>query len=491
MARPRLALALVALASPGALADPSAVVVEPRATPEVPQERVPAPPQEPTAADVADAPLPGDESGRTDGVPSDDTVARQVGRGLLFFPKVLTEIVLSPVRGGIWAYDRYHLSDRYYRWFFNDARTIGLYPTGTIESGFGLSGITLGARFVDRDTFGEREHLAAEAAIGLDYQFKQLYALNFRSGDRLGQIVHAELDAGYEVRSLDPFYGIGNGEKMQPPPAGMINPLVTDTAVKTRFGQHRARARITGDIQLLGDLHLRPAAEVLDRTFGDPAQGPATADVYDPMGLVGWDRGVRAGYGELELRWDSRRAITVYEKGIYSAGTLAGLFGGYEGQLSSGAGAPFYRYGGDLQQFIRVGLGPRVIMARVHGEAITGNLDEVPFTEIPAIGGPLYLRGYDVDRFRDRIAAFGTLQYAWDLASTLGATAFVDAGRVWRDYSALALTDMRVGFGGSLVVSYGGGFVSELSLASSIDGGFFASLSFNPVYDIDERVRRR
>ena len=471
---------LVALASPAALADPSAVVEPPHTG-----EPAPVQPTETTAADVADAPLPGNESGRTDDVPSDDTAARQVGRGLLFFPKVLTEVALAPLRGGVWAYDRYHLNERWYQLFFNDARTIGLYPTGALESGFGISGLTLGARFVDRDTFGGHEHFAVEAAVGVDYHFKQLYALNYRT-------THVELDAGYEVRPRDPFYGIGNGEMVATAPAGMINPLTTDTAVQTRYGQQRARARITGDFNLVSDLYVRPAGELIDRSFGDPASGSTpTTDVYAMNGLIGWDQGVTAGYGELELRWDNRRAVSLYEKGSYSAGTLASAFGGYEAPLSSGAGSPFFRYGGDVQQFIRLGMGPRVLMARVHGEAITGTLDEVPFTELPAIGGPLYLRGYDVDRFRDRIAAFGTVEYAWDLASMFGAAAFVDAGRVWRDYSNLSIQDMRVGFGGSLILDYGGGFVSELSLASSIEGGLFVSVSFNPVYSIDERVRRR
>jgi len=478
MARPPLALALVALVSPAALADPSVVEPAPAGEP------APTVPTETTAADVANAPDPGDESGRTDDIPSDDTAARQVGRGLLFFPKILTEVALAPLRGTIWAYDRYHLDERWYQLFFNDARTIGLYPTGSLESGFGINGLTVGARFVDRDTFGGREHLALEAAVGVDYRFKQLYALNYRTR-------HFEVDAGYEVRPRDPFYGIGNGE-MVVTPAAMINPLTTDTAVQTRYGQHRARGRITGELRLVSDLYLRPAAEILDRSFGDPASGSTpTTDVYAMNGLVGWEQGVTAGYGEIELRWDSRRAVSLYERGHYSAGTLAGLFGGYETPVSSGAGSPFFRYGGDIQHFVRIGMGPRVLMARLHGEAITGSIDEVPFTELPALGGPMYLRGFDVDRFRDRIAAFGTVQYAWDLATMLTATAFVDVGRVWRDYSSLTVQDLRTGFGGSLVLDSDGSFVSELSLASSLDGGLFVSLSFNPVYDIDERVRRR
>ena len=56
---------------------------------------------------------------------------------------------------------------------------------------------------------------------------------------------------------------------------------------------------------------------------------------------------------------------------------------------------------------------------------------------------------------------------------------------------ALSLDGMRVGYGGGLQLLVGGAFVMEASIASSIDGGLFFNLAFNPVFDLDERVRRR
>jgi len=199
---------------------------------------------------------------------------------------------------------------------------------------------------------------------------------------------------------------------------------------------------------------------------------------------------VQGAYGELELRWDNRRAVSTWDPhGTLTGGTLASAFAAQFHRLD--AGADFARYGFELQQFVRLGIGPRVIAARVHGEAVTGSRADVPFTELPSLGGPLYLRGYALDRFRDRVAAFGTLEYQWDLAGWIMANAFVDAGRVYSAVNDVSLDHLRVGYGLGLQLTYGGGFVSEVSVASSVDGGLFFNLAFNPVYDIEQRVRRR
>jgi hypothetical protein len=45
------------------------------------------------------------------------------------------DAALSPIKLTAWAYDRYHLDQRYYRVFFHDARTIGLVPTAAFDRG--------------------------------------------------------------------------------------------------------------------------------------------------------------------------------------------------------------------------------------------------------------------------------------------------------------------------------------------------------------------
>jgi hypothetical protein len=475
-------VAVLAIAST-ATADPEehASVVRPR-----PPSREPPPlptPAEPehTAADVASAPVPGDESGRSDGVDPGDSTARQIGRGLLFFPKLAVDAALFPIRGLVWFEDRYRPDDWYRRVFFNDAMTIGLYPTFVIDTSLG---VTVGARFVHKDLLGQHEQLQLQAAASS--RFQQIYSAGFRSGDRFGERFHLDYDAGYERRPHDAFYGIGNGDRM--PVGAQIDPRVDATSVEARFRQDRTRFAMVADLRVFSHLHLRGSGAAAQVQFAAGDEGNAIDQVYSPMGLVGFG-GVEYGYGELELRWDGRHAAAFEPGAVYSGGSLVDVFGGRLHRLDPGP--DFWRYGGDVQHFVRLGDAPRVIVARFHGEGVTGGRDEVPFTELPRLGGSTYLRGYDLDRFRDRVAAFGTLAYSWDVSQWVSGNLFVDVGRVYPGLDQLSLDHLRAGYGIGLEIHGNHDFLLEGSIASSIDGGLFLNLAFNPVYDLDERVRRR
>lgn len=499
--RPRVRFLSVAVASLSqslvAMADPAP---EPVPAPQTPSSRVgsvePRPAGEPvvpsrtarerelTAADVAADPVPGFETGRDD--PDDhDSTWRIIGRGVLFVPRLAADAVLSPFRGAIWLQDHYHVSDWYDRIFFNDAKTIGLYPTASVDT---TLGVTVGAKFIDKDLFGAKESLGLQATVGSLY--RQIYALSFDTGRRLGDRFHLQLDAGYERRPHDAFFGIGNGDLVDAAPApARIDPRIDSTAVETYYRQQRERVSLIGDLRTWSKLHLRASGAVSEVQFGSPDQGVPATMVYDPAGLVGFG-GVRYGYGELELRWDNRHNTTSWEPhAVFSNGELAAAFAGRQEPLEGGTG--FWRYGVDLEKFLRISVGPRVLIAHFHGEGVTGSRNAVPFTELPSLGGPTYLRGYALDQFRDRIAAYGSLAYEWDLSQWFSARLFSDFGRVYPGLDQLTLSGLRMGYGVSIEAHNPDTFVLEASLGSSIDGGLFVNLSFNPVYDLHDRVRRR
>ena len=205
-------------------------------------------------------------------------------------------------------------------------------------------------------------------------------------------------------------------------------------------------------------------------------------EIYDPMDLVGFDRDVRHAYGELDLRWDTRRRASRWEPStVRAAGSLvdafAGRVAGWDGS------ADYWRYGLELQHDLRLAKGPRFLSTRVRVEGVTGARDQVAFAELPTLGGGDFLRGYPFERFRDRVAAFGSLQYQWDLSHWVDAYLFTDVGRVFPSLDDLSLHQLRAGYGIGVEIHNDHSFLLEGDLATSIDGGIFLSVAFNPILD--------
>jgi hypothetical protein len=413
------------------------------------------------------APPPGEESGRVDRPEDGDSTLRSVGRALLAVPRMAFEAAFAPVRAGIWADDRYHLRDRFHDVFFNDANTMGLYPTAAFEDGFGLTG---GARFVHRDVFGEREKVALFARAGGRYRYTT--SLEARTGQRLGRlslVTRGEL----ESRPKEGYYGVGNA----------------NAAIEARYRQHLLRANAIADLRLVDRLHLRVAGAVADVELARSDEGPAIDELYPMETLTGWG-GVRSTYAEVELRWDGRHRVTSFERlSLPSAGTFAGIYAGHVSRLDGGE--DFQRYGANVEHLLRIADGPRVLSTRAHVEAVSGASGSVPLTELPQLGGTRLLRGYPTERFRDRLAVVGTLEYEWALSLTASASLFVDAGRVYASLEQLELDGMRLGYGAALELHDAKGLIVRGSLASSVDGGVFLSLSFDDVFELDDRVERR
>lgn len=464
----------LAAPEPGKPVDGKPSNVDPNqpAQPPQPAPPKPTPSDEPTARDADGAPLPGHETGRTD-QEAGDSLLRSIGQGVLTVPKVVLVTALQPVRVGLWAYDRYNFGDRFNGAFFDDTSTYGLYPTLKVDSSYGIN---IGARIIHRNLFGGHEKFSIRGSTG--GQFRTVLDGRLNSGTRLGERVKLEARGEYERRPRDPFYGIGND-----------NP-----GIQTRFRTELKRATAFLDIKAADRVVIRGTGALTDRVYSpsSPSEGLPIDQEFDTTTLTGFT-GVQNVYTELEVRWDQRgREATPGRHEIYDTGYLLSAFTGRVHQMDSGAVAEdYWRYGGEAQYFLGLGVGPRVLMTRVHVESVTGDTNDVVFNQLPALGGSQLLRGYAPDRYRDRAAVVGTAEYFWGLGQLFMASVFVDGGRVYSSLNDVSAHDLRVGYGGSLQLHGDRQYIAGVTMSSSIDGGFFINLTFDPVFDYDPRGERR
>jgi hypothetical protein len=435
-----------------------------------------------TAAEVEGAPVPGQESGRVDDGERGETTARGLGRVLLFVPRALFELGFAPVRTVVYVTDRYDLPERFVRWFYSEGGTFGLMPWARYDADLG---VTVGARLGWLLPGGE--HLSAFAGTGLRYQQMDVLLRSRLIADRLLLGASGE----YRLRPRAPFFGFGNGDEPEAvfPMDLPIDPLRDETAVEARFRKRIARASLAADVRLVDGAFARAVTSYSDVGIGAPTPGDiAVAEIYATDALVGLDD-YRVAYTELELRIDRRRPSSGWQpRGLLSRGSLAAAFAGW---AAISGGARFWRYGADLQHFARLGRGPQVLAARLYGEAVTAPLDEIPFAELPRLGGSMLLRGYPLERFRDRVALVGTIEYQWDLSHYVYASLFVDIGRVYRDLGELGLDGLRCGYGFGIEAHHPRGFGTRVSIASSIDGGMFLYLHLDSVFGAPRREERR
>jgi hypothetical protein len=483
--RALLVALLLAGASPAAAQEPATELD----APVVPDPVVPPPAPAISAATVAGAPRP-DQAGGVIVAEEEDapSAARWIPRGLLLVPRWTFWAVMQPVRGAAWVYERYQVRTRVRDVFFDDTGTFGVYPVAFFETGFGLN---IGARAVHRDLGGRRESLKLRASYG--GQFKQIYAAKLSSGERFGRVA-ADLEAELHIRNQDLFWGIGNGDLADPATTPTpVDALASDTALYSRFGQRLGRVFFTTQIELGWDLGLKIGTGVLLRDFEDTDDLDSAlrvTDAYQESSLVGFGPGSQASHSELELVWDTRRSPGHYlATSIHSTGWLASAYVGHAVGIGDDPSS-YVRWGGDLQKVSALWGSSRILVLRLFSEGVTGTRREIPFVDLPRLGGPLLLRGYDPDRFRDRVAALGAAEYLWDLSSRVMAFAFVDAGRVFPRVRDVGVDDLRVGYGGGIDLHSRTSFMLRAYVASSIDGGLFINVGFDPVYDTRTRIRK-
>ncbi|MDD9937954.1 MAG: BamA/TamA family outer membrane protein, partial [Myxococcales bacterium] len=399
-------------------------------------------------------------------------------RTLLALPRLAFRTVTQPLVGVAELEDRYRVSYRVADLLFNDARTFGIFPIALIDPPLRSN---VGARLIHRDLLGRREHLSMSGSYGGKHE--QTYDAEVDSGVRIpgGLLV---LKAAHELRDRNRFYGLGNAELVEATDvSGLVDARDPDVAVAARFRSNTARVKLSAHAPLGGRWAMQAHQQVRRRelTSGQVSGGggPWVSEVFDPDTLRGADTTLHDLHTQLSLSWDSRQASRRdMPRVLPDSGQRVDAWAGAQAVMDSPRGV-FGRFGLDLQQFVNLYRGDRVLRLRLRAVAVAGPLEEIPFTDMPALGGARLLRGYRTDRFRGRFTTLATAEYRYPIQERIAGYLFVDAGRAHADVDDLSLSDPRIGYGMGIATYTLKFALLRLQLATSIDGGFAFHLRLN------------
>jgi len=428
-------------------------------------------PAELTARDVADAPRP---DAARNLVHDDRSGARHllwVPRALLFLPRWGLWVAAAPLRGGLYAFEAYGLNERVRRLFSGEGLFV-IYPSVAREAGHGLTyGIGAG--------FGP--WVRANFLFG--GEVRQVYELRLRTHHLFGKKLELELAGQVHLLDDSYFFGIGNGDLEDAAMTSGVDALRDPTAVTTRYDQRIFRGEVAARWKVAPRIMLRPSTALIFKDFstinGTSGGRIDVGAVYDTASLIGYAGGVSYSYSELRAIYDDRRSTNPFVSLAQpSTGWKVESFAGYARGFDQDP-SRYVHYGLDIQRYFDLYLGDRVLLLRAYLDGVTGDIDNVPFTELPRIGGSRLARGYLRNRFRDRLVTELTAEYKYPISRTLGAFVFVDEGEALRKLTDFDPTELHPSYGGGIQIHTASLFLTRF-LVGFGDDGFTFHLSFSP-----------
>ncbi len=417
---------------------------------------------------------PGEESGVRERSRDPRAAALVVPRMILALPEAAIRIGTEPIRLLMMLEDRYHVAHRLRRFFFNDAGTFGIFPTLFFETGFGANA---GLRLVHRDLFRRGENLGLRVGFGGPYQ--QIYTARLDTGERLRRVTFG-VDGGYSVTNRSRFYTVGNVDEVDAEDVDvLLDARTADVAVRSRYVERALYASLRADVELAPGLALEVGERIRRRTFGIGSgtreSFPWITDAYAEQTIVGFE-GQTDAYGDVHARFERTRSDRpLVTEALPTRGVRADAWGGYQHGIANPY--RFGRAGGDLQGWVPLFGGDRVLRLRLRVASVFGEDARIPFVDLPTLGGGLLLRGYPRERFRDRITTLSTVEYQFPVLYRAGAYVFVDAGRVFHDFGEIREGPFRVGYGGGFVAFKQSSFLMAIQVASSIDRGVYVHVN--------------
>ncbi len=405
-----------------------------------------------------------------------EDAALLIPRVVLTPPLVLLNAAFLPLKGLLHVAGRYKIPEHIIDILYNDERTAAVVPTFSF---LGSQGPSVGFNAFHGGLGRHRERIGVSAKFGGRYV--QSYQVELTAPRVAGTPFGVEVLTSFVVEPHLRFWGYGPGDVREAAPSEPVHPRTAN--VESVFEQQRALIKMRAGWSFMEAIDLGFIGSFNRRDFGpkvsekDPE--PSVEQVYDTSALPGFENGYSLVEPLLDLRVDTREP-----KGSTSGGVYFNAFGG---------GAPpqngyrFIHYAAEFTGFIDLYHGDRVLALHAAHESVVGDDHEIPFADMPRLGGPKRMRGYDLFRFRDKHTALAVVEYRWPIHEYVAGAAFFEVGSVGRDYETMATPEnYRFGGGGGLIfrsqdselfalqVAYGEGlqvFLTSDALVSFSDRG--------------------
>jgi hypothetical protein len=373
-----------------------------------------------------------------DGEPEDAALA--IPRVILAPVRAASNLVFLPARGALYFLGRYKVIENVEDFLYNDERTAAVLPTLSFT---GEYGVTVGVNAFHEGLGRHHERVSVSARFGGVYT--QAYELEVEAPRVGGAPFSLSSVARFEMEPQTKFFGYGPGAEVPPPPA-LVGPRQAN--VLTQFRQRRAFTHVRAGAWLTDEVNLGVIGAYTARHFGAGTEtdndDPSIETVYDVHRIPGFDDGYALASGLLDLRVDTRQPSGATATGVY----VRALAGGPPPQHGFG----YFHYAAEIAGYIDLYGGDRVLVLHAAHEGTTGDDEDVPFTELPRLGGNNRLRGYDRHRFRDHFTALTTVEYHYPIHEYVAGSVFIDVGSVGRTYAELAKpSSYKVGGGGGFL----------------------------------------
>ncbi|MBX2811347.1 MAG: outer membrane protein assembly factor [Myxococcales bacterium] len=398
----------------------------------------------------------------------------ETGRQLLSFPGSIAELAFLPILPILNTLERYRIIERAFKLFTNDELTFAVLP---IVEPFSQSGLGLGALSAWNSPLGGPDRIIFLGLARLNGDRQISLDLGRRIPFFSGRVINISI--GYSVDKDINWFGLGADQGLREQRLIRMNELSSHVGLSELFpstinidGAFNIGFRRRGLFSGVGSQ--APPFNVSEDI--SPGQG---ATVLRPP--PGFGQTINYAEGNLLFRYDSRDGLGRTTRGLVWTleGDASVEIPRNDGRTRSGG----IRATSRLTWFIPILPRNRVfvLMAGLSSAAPITRDGEVALHQLVNLGGADTLRGYQPDRFIDRLGWWSSLEYRFLLSNYGGSligfsgTLFADVGRVSSNGSDLFTTNIPWSIGLGLRIETDFLLLGRLQLAFSPEG---AQVSF-------------